>query len=202
MVIKEIVHIVDDEPLVRMALKQVLEAKNYDCRVYETAEKYVEALPVPPVGCALIDIQMNDMNGMNGLELEAELRNRGQMLPIIFISGNGTIPMAVDAVKRGVFHFLEKPFSAERLLDLVSNAVAESRESAATVILLKKLTPREREIFNLLANGMINKVIAAKLDISQGTVEFHRSRVMTKLSARGLEDIILLSKKAAGRVVQ
>ena len=141
------------------------------------------------------------MPGMTGLEVQAELLNRDVSIPIIFISGDSRYNEVVDAVRDGAFYFLQKPFSRSELLSQVREAIAESRrrqeksiQSAHYDDLLDKLTGREMEVYRLFTDGHTNRVIAEKLEISNGTVEFHRANMMKKLGAASLSDLIEISR--------
>ena len=141
------------------------------------------------------------MPGMTGLEVQAELLNRDVSIPIIFISGDSRYNEVVDAVRDGAFYFLQKPFSRSELLSQVREAIAESRrrqeksiQSAHYDDLLDKLTGREMEVYRLVTDAHTNRVIAEKLEISNGTVEFHRANMMKKLGAASLSDLIEISR--------
>jgi FixJ family two-component response regulator len=139
------------------------------------------------------------MPGMSGLELQAELKRREISLPIIFITGHGDIPMAVEAMRQGAVDFIRKPFRDQELLDRIDEALvleAQSRDHLARIEAMRdkvaRLTPRETEVFERVANGQANKVIAIDLEISERTVEIHRSQVMHKTGARSLADLVKL----------
>jgi RNA polymerase sigma factor (sigma-70 family) len=145
------------------------------------------------------------MPGLGGLELQQELLNRGNTLPVIFITGHGDVPMAVEAMQKGAVDFIQKPFRDQDLLDRISDALKSDREqrearSANAVVAerVAKLTNREREVFDLVVTGKPNKVIAYELGVSQRTVEIHRARVMEKMQARSLADLVKMHLAGGG----
>jgi len=191
------VFIVDDDDAVRDSLSLLLTAEGFDVVSFESGDAFLLANPANVTGCILLDIRMP---GTSGIEVQDELMKRESGLPIIFITGHGDVPMAVDAMHKGAFDFLQKPFRNEELVERVGQALAssiadqdvnkrrqEARDRYAT------LTPREREVMDMVAQGAANKVIAMDLDLSQRTVEIHRSRVMEKMGARSLAALVKMS---------
>ena len=177
-----------------MSLSLLMESESIPSRSYESAQAFVEAFDSGKEGCLLLDIRMP---GMSGLELRDWLNERGAQLPIIFITGHGDVPMAVDAMKRGAVDFIQKPFRDEELLERVRQAMdssAQQRESQAQINTWKQrldsLTPREREVMTQVVSGLPNKVIAQDLAISQRTVEIHRARVMHKMKVRSIAELV------------
>lgn len=183
------VHIIDDDKELGSALYALLGKLSIPSNTYNSAEKFVNSMPHSEIGCILLDMRME---GMSGLELQAKLNRQNCRLPIIFLTGHGTIRIAVEAVKRGAFEFLEKPFNNERLVQLVKAAINKSEKDFSKRQKLHSLTPREKEVFDLIIAGKTNKVVANKLGISLSTIEFHRANIMKKLNARSLEELIKL----------
>lgn len=192
----EHVYIVDDDPDIRASLGLLLEAEGMTPRCLETPEALLATVTPDDAGCLLLDIRLP---GMDGLALQSALKRQGIALPIIFISGHGDIPMAVEAVSTGALDFLEKPLDEDQLLEQVHRALAEDREArrhaqdqAAIDERLARLTDREREVMELMLMGRLNKLIADNLGLSVRTVEIHRARVLEKLEARNAPEMVRL----------
>lgn len=192
----EKVFIVDDDEAVRDAIGMLLETVDIPYVAYPDALSFLEQADLNNVNCLVLDIRMP---GMSGLELQEKLAAMKVELPIVFITGHGDIPMAVEAMRRGAVDFLRKPFRDQELLDRIQEALsrdAHHRDQAADSDQLKSriadLTPRELEVFRRVAKGQANKVIAIELGISERTVEIHRSNVMQKTSSRSLADLVRL----------
>lgn len=188
------VHIVDDDDAIRDALSLLMQAESIPYQTYASAEKFLDQHAQSKLGCLLLDVRMP---GMNGLELIDLLKEQDVSIPVIFITGHGDVSMAVRAMKAGATDFIEKPFDNERLLSLVSNCLVEcvglnntSQHRHEMEARLARLTKREREVMELLVNGKQNKIIAQELNISPRTVELHRSRVMEKLHAHSLSELV------------
>lgn len=188
------VYLIDDDDAVRDSLSMLLSSVNIKHQTFGDALEFLEFYKEEMRGCAVVDIRMP---GMNGLELQKELNKRNSGLPIIFITGHGDIPMAVEAIRKGAIDFMRKPVREQDLLDRINEAMnIESNEHVSKQRLniqktaLKTLTKREAEVFSLVAIGLANKVIALDLNISERTVEVHRAQVMKKLSARSLADLV------------
>lgn len=188
------VFIVDDDPAIRVGMQALLESVNLKHEIFASADEFLQHEEQHHSGCLVLDIRMP---GLGGLELQDELISRGSTLPIIFITGHGDVPMAVDAMQKGAVDFIQKPFRDQELLDRIREALTtdrkrrEERERHAQVDRrLQRLTKREREVFELVVTGKPNKVIAFDLDVSQRTVEIHRARVMEKMEARSLADLV------------
>ena len=188
------IFVVDDDPHVRDSLAMLLEAAGYAPRSFESAAAFLASDAPTARGCLVVDVQMPEMNG---LELQNELAARRSPLTVIIMTGHGDIPIAVQAMKAGAVDFLEKPFDEEVLLDSVRRALerassaadhADAARDAQTHLAL--LTERESEVLNLIVAGKANKVIAYELSISPRTVEIHRSRVMEKMGASNLADLV------------
>ena len=186
--------IVDDDEAVRSALKLLLKTLGVPVLAYGSAQEFLAAFDPQRQGCLVLDIRMP---GMSGLELQQELNARGALAPIIFITGHGDVPMAVEAMQHGAMDFLQKPFRDQDLLDRINKALEKDR--AGREILgqreriqarIADLTPREREVLALVTAGKANKVIAADLNLSQRTVEIHRAHVMEKMGANSLAHLV------------
>jgi two-component system response regulator FixJ len=190
----ETVFIVDDDPAIRIAMQALMDSVNIQHEIFSSADEFLQNESQHRTGCLVLDIRMP---GIGGLDLQEELIARGNMMPIIFISGHGDIPMAVAAMQKGAVDFIQKPFRDQELLDCVRLALRtgkqqreEHEQSAKISHLLQKLTDRERDVFDLVVTGKANKVIGYELGVSQRTVEIHRSRVMEKMQARSLADLV------------
>lgn len=191
------IHIVDDDDAIRDALSLLMQAENIPYQTYSSAEEFLDQHAQLKLGCLLLDIRMP---GMNGLELLDLLNKQDVSIPVIFITGHGDVAMAVNAMKAGATDFIEKPFDNERLLSIVNNCLVEcvalnntSQHRQELESRLARLTKREQEVMELLVDGKQNKVIAQELNISPRTVELHRSRVMEKLHAHSLSEIVRIA---------
>jgi len=179
--------IVDDDGAVRDAISLWLTCNGYHSRCFEHAEDFINHYSSDWQGCIIADIRMP---GMNGLELQSHLNHLGCVLPLVFITGHGTVPMAVEAMRHGALDYLRKPVDEQQLLRLVEQAFALDQGRVNQTQRLASLTPRERQVAQLVVDGLANKVIAANLSISQRTVEVHRSNVMTKLAVKALPELV------------
>jgi len=193
-VAKQQVLIVDDDPAVRDAISLWLDCNGYSTRCFEHAEDFINQHSTDLRGCIVADIRMP---GMNGLELQTHLNQLGCELPLVFITGHGTVPMAVEAIRNGALDYLRKPVDEQQLLQLVDQAftldqvrTAQRQAHAAHTQQLASLTRRESQVAQLVVAGLANKVIAADLGISERTVEVHRSNVMTKLAVKTLPELV------------
>jgi two-component system response regulator TtrR len=187
------VFIVDDDDAFRDSLGWLLESASHTIRTFASGEAFLQAYRGEP-GCLLLDIRMP---GISGLALQQELNRRGLRLPIIVITGHGDIAMAVSAIKNGAVDFIEKPFDDRVLLDHVTRALTlaerwhqASRQRQQVLALWETLSRREKQVMELVVSGMANKVIAEALDISPKTVEVHRARVMSKMRADSLPELV------------
>ena len=194
------VYIVDDDAAVRDSLRMMLQAAGYQVRTFSQASQFLADAELDR-GCLIADIRMPEMSG---LELQEELVRRKAEIPVIIITGHGDIPLAVRAMSAGAIDFIEKPFERERMLGSIEKAMqvgtknqSRGAEIRAALDLLQQLTPREKSVLEELVKGHANKVIANVLDISPRTVEIHRARIMSKLHARSLSDIVRTSLAAA-----
>jgi FixJ family two-component response regulator len=188
------VFIVDDEEEVRDSLKMLIESVGLVAETYESAQAYLDGFDASRPGCLILDVRMK---GMSGLSLQEHLKQEALHPPIIIITGHGDVQMAVRAVKAGASEFLEKPFNEQQLLDSIHIAIEQDAEQRGKVSRLaeiqmrvNRLTEREKEVMELIVNGMLNKNIAGELNISQSTVEAHRSKVMDKMEAKTLSDLM------------
>lgn len=191
------IHIVDDDEAIRSSLNMLFSSIDLEVTTHIDGKAfmgYLEKNNMEHIGCIVLDIRMP---GLSGVEVHKQLRDRGFSNPVIFITGHGDVPMAVQAMHEGAFDFIEKPFRDQDLLDRVSAAIAEvesQTQTRATVneyqTRYESLTPREKEIMSMIVAGHANKVVAADLNLSQRTVEIHRSRVMEKMKARSLAELV------------
>jgi len=191
-------HIVDDEDVIRDALAWLAQSRGLEARGHAGGQAFLDAIgtPDPDGDCVLLDVRMPDMNGIAVFD---QLVARGLLarLPVIFLTGHGDVPMAVDSLKRGAFDFFEKPFNDNVLMDRVEEALAASRksaESAAVQARLATLSVREREVLDLILAGMMNKVVADKLGISMRTVEVHRAHIFDKMQVKTAVELAGLLK--------
>ncbi len=200
-----IVHVVDDEAAIRDSLAMLLRSVGLASRTWTGAREFLAGYAPDGPACLIADVRMP---GMSGLELQEALRARGETLPVIIVTGHGDVAMAVRAMKNGAADFLEKPFNDQTLLDTVHRALATvgtgpgaaasptsvaATDRAAVLARLQALTPREREVMELVAEGRPNKVVATRLGLSTRTVEVHRAKVMEKMGARSLADLVRMA---------
>ena len=195
-----LIYVVDDDEAVRDSLSVLLEARGYTVRTFPSAIEFLDAAPTLRLGCLIADIRMP---GIDGLELQQRLIERALPFPLIVITGHGDVPLAVRAMKAGAIDFIEKPFAAETILDSVEAGLArlsgpreEDPLAKRAIERLQLLSPREREVLQGLLSGLPNKSIAYDLAISPRTVEIHRARVMEKMGARSLSELIRMSLAA------
>ena len=194
---KGTVYVVDDDEAVRDSLQWLLEGKGYRVRCFDSAESFLSRYDAREVACLLVDIRMG---GMTGLELQARLIEIRSPLPIVFITGHGDVPMAVDTMKKGAMDFIQKPFNeadlvrlVEQMLEHAKDSFAESQLAANRDSLLSKLTMRESQVLERIVAGRLNKQIADDLGISIKTVEAHRANIMEKLSANTVADLLKIA---------
>nr|WP_286206650.1 response regulator transcription factor [Thauera linaloolentis] len=191
---EQIIHVVDDDEALRDSMTWMLEGNGYRVLTYESAEAFLRVCRPDMAGCVVLDVRMP---GMSGLEMFEELGRRRCTLPVVFITGHGDVPMAVSALKKGAVDFIEKPFSERDMLRLIEQCLMLERDSrdkrlqeADTARRLEHLTQREREVLDLIIVGKLNKQIADVLGISIKTVEVHRARVMEKMGANSLAELV------------
>lgn len=194
---KQKVFIVDDDEAMRDSLGMLMKSVGFNYEVYESAQAFLDSCSKDASGCLVLDIRMP---GMSGLELQTKLQTMKLDIPIIFITGHGDVPMAVEAMKKGAFDFFQKPFRDQALLDRISQTLEQTRqlqqkheERQQILKRLETLTSREHEIMNLVVEGVGNKVIATDLGISQRTVELHRAHVMQKMQANSLAHLVQMA---------
>jgi two-component system, LuxR family, response regulator FixJ len=188
------IFVVDDDSAVRDALKLLLRSVGQAVETYGSAQEFLDAYSEDRPGCLVLDIRMP---GMSGLELQQKLNEKHSILPIIFITGHGDVPMAVEAMQAGAVDFIQKPFRDQDLIDRINQALEKDGSNRAALgerndirRRLETLTPREREVLDLVVHGKANKVIAGDLKLSQRTVEIHRARVMEKMQASSLAHLV------------
>lgn len=192
--IQQTVYVVEDDEAVRDSLELLLKSDGKTVRTFESGTAFLRDYSDEMAGCIVLDIRMP---GMDGMELQKKLNERHSLLPIIFVTGHGDVPMAVDAMKEGAADFIQKPYHEEALLEKIEAALVQDRdqrkslgEKQEIVRRIHTLTPREAEIMDRMIAGQANKVIAIELDISQRTVEIHRSRVMHKMGTHSLAHLV------------
>ena len=188
------VYVVDDDDAVRDSLRMLLKSAGVHAETCASAQEFLSSYDASQPGCLVLDVRMP---GMSGLEMQHELNLRGVTMPVIFITGHGDIPMAVEAMQHGAFDFLQKPFRDQDLLDRIQRAIAKDAEVRKSLgeherinAHLSELTPREREVLDLLTQGLQNKSIAQKLSVSPRTIEIHRARVMEKMNAHSVAELV------------
>lgn len=187
-----VVFVVDDDPAVRDSIAMLVRADGLEARTFESARSFLAGWEHTDESCVIIDLRLPDLSG---LELQERLAATGDAPPIIFLTGFGTVPTAVHALKAGALDFLEKPFDPAALLARVHEALARDRERRSELRRLEALTRREREILEYVAGGDTSKLIAANLGISVRTVELHRARGMRKLAVRSVAELVPLMQR-------
>ena len=191
------VFVVDDDQAVRDSLGLLLRSMGQKARLFDSAQAFLDDYDPGMAGCIVLDIRMP---GMSGMELQQKLKTMHCTVPIIFVTGHGDVPMAVEAMHHGAFDFIQKPFRDQELLDRINQALTWDHEHRSdedyrrgVLERFQNLTPREREVMDCVVRGLANKVIAMDLSLSQRTVEIHRARVMEKMNARSLADLVRMS---------
>jgi two-component system response regulator FixJ len=189
-----IVFIVDDDEAVRNSLRLLVKSVGLTATALASAQEFLAGYDPLQPGCLVLDVRMP---GMSGLELQQRLNMRGAVIPVIFITGHGDVPMAVEAMQHGAFDFLQKPFRDQDLMDRIQRALESDRANRAELGERSRireqhetLTPREREVLALVTSGKANKIMAADLGLSQRTIEIHRARVMEKMGASSLAHLV------------
>ena len=200
---KEFVYIVDDDEAVRDSLRWLLEGNGFSVKVFSNAEELLDFSKTQShgmVGCLILDVRMP---GITGVELHDVLLKEGINIPVIFITGHGSVSLAVKSMKKGAIDFLEKPFSDEEICKLVDSSLQKARDvsdkrevNLKAQELLAKLTPRENQVLERITAGRLNKQIADDLNISIKTVEAHRANIMTKVEARTVAELIKIALTA------
>lgn len=198
------VFVVDDDDAVRESLAFLLKSVGLKVESFPSAQDFLKSYNPARAGCLVLDIRMP---GMSGLELQEKLKQMESMLPIIFITGHGDVPMAVKAIKAGAADFVQKPFRDQELIDRIrevleedASARVEKLQKAEILKRIDSLTEREREVMEQVVDGKANKVVAIDLNVSQRTVEIHRANVMDKMKARSLAQLVRLVMKARGEL--
>jgi FixJ family two-component response regulator len=195
-----LVHIVDDDASFRTTTGRLLRVCGYEVAMYESAEQLLERLPDDArPSCILLDVKIP---GLSGPELQDRLAELGSTLPIVFLTGHGDVPTTVRAIKAGAEDFLTKPVAKDALIDAIERAVARSRamreksdQLTALRTLISALTPRERQVFEQVARGKMNKQIAVELGTTERTIKAHRQKVMEKLRAESLAELVLIAER-------
>lgn len=192
--LKPTVFVVDDDDAIRDSMSMLLKTVGLQCETYPSAKDFLDAYDHDRPGCLVLDIRMP---GMSGMELQELLNERHAITPIVFITGHGDVPMAVEAMQGGAVDFIQKPFRDQDLIDRINTALEGDRqlreelgEKQELMRRYETLTPREQEVLALVAKGHANKVAAYELGVSQRTIEIHRARVMEKMQARSLAQLV------------
>lgn len=188
------VFIVDDDEAVRGSLRLLIKSVGLIPTALGSAREFLEKYDPAQPGCLVLDVRMPEMSG---LELQEQLNRQGAVIPVIFITGHGDVPMAVEAMQAGAFDFLQKPFRDQDLIDRIQRALEKDRVNRSVLNerslireRLESLTPREHEVLEMVSSGKPNKIMAADLGVSQRTVEIHRARVMEKMGASSLAQLV------------
>jgi FixJ family two-component response regulator len=199
-----IVFVLDDDLSVREAVRSLIRSVGLRCETFASVAEFLRYPRSEEPACLILDVQLP---GRSGLDLPSELSEAGLEIPIVFITGHGTIPMSVRAMKAGAVEFLTKPFSEQELLDAIGQALQRDRsaravrsEQSALRDRFATLTPREREVFTLVVAGRMNKEIAAELGTVEQTIKQHRGRVMAKLGVRSVADLVRVAERIAERI--
>jgi two-component system, LuxR family, response regulator FixJ len=194
------VYVIDDDEAMRDSLSFLLESAGFDVTLFESALKFLDALPELAFGCVVSDVRMP---GLDGIELLKRMKARPGAFPIIIMTGHGDIPLAVEAMKLGAIDFLEKPFEDDRLITMIEMAIRQAEPAAKSEALtqdivarIATLSPRERQVMDGLIAGLSNKLIARDYDISPRTIEVYRANVMTKMQANSLSELVRLAMRA------
>jgi FixJ family two-component response regulator len=196
---RPIVFVVDDDPDVCVSMKRLIRSLGLEVQTFNSAQDFLRTKRPDAPGCLVLDVRLPDLSG---LDLQQELAKTNVDLPVVFVTGHADIPMSVRAMKAGAVEFLTKPFREQDLLEAIQHAIGQhrtSRERRAEISELQQrqdsLTPREREVFPLVASGLLNKQIADKLGASETTVKIHRGQLMRKMKADSLADLVRMSER-------
>jgi two-component system, LuxR family, response regulator FixJ len=194
------VYVIDDDEAMRDSLNFLLDSANFNVTLFETALKFLDALPGLEFGCVVSDVRMP---GLDGIELLKRMKAGHSSFPIVIMTGHGDVPLAVEAMKQGAVDFLEKPFEDDRLIGMIEAAIRQAEPSLRSEALTQdiaarvaSLSPRERQVMDGLIAGLSNKLIARDYDISPRTIEVYRANVMTKMQANSLSELVRLAMRA------
>jgi FixJ family two-component response regulator len=197
---KPVVFIVDDDASVRQSLERLILSMGLAAQSFASAAQFLQSGHREETGCLILDVRMPEVSG---LDLQEKLAGAGILLPIVFISGHGTVPMSVRAMKAGAVDFLQKPFDEQELIDAVYRAIdrcrqgkAEREELQEIQARVRSLTPREHEVLACVITGMLNKNVADRLAMAEKTVKVHRASAMKKMGARSVADLVRMAEKA------
>lgn len=197
--VESMVYVVDDDVSIRASLEDLLASVGLTCMTFGSAREFVEARRPDAPGCLILDVRMP---GMSGLDFQDEMLRSGILLPVVFITAHGDIPMSVRAMKAGALEFLTKPFREQDLLDAIARGLRNDRERREAAAVLANLQGRhaslsegERDVMNLVVTGLLNKQIAARLGVSEVTVKVRRGALMRKMKADSLADLVRLSER-------
>jgi len=200
---RPIVFVVDDDPAVSVSMKRLIRSLGLEVQTFSSAQDFLRTKRPDAPGCLVLDVRLPDLSG---LDLQQELAKANVDLPIVFVTGHADIPMSVRAMKAGAVEFLTKPFREQDLLEAIQHAIGQhrtSRQQRAEISELQQrqdlLTPREREVFPLVASGLLNKQIAHQLGASEKTIKIHRSQLMRKMKANSLADLVRMSERLTFR---
>lgn len=191
------VFVVDDDAAMRKSLRWLIESVGLEVETFGSANEFLESYDATQIGCLVLDVRMP---GMSGLDLQEHLQSQRFALPVLIVTGHADVPMAVRALKAGAFDFIEKPFNDQVMLERVQKAIehamrirAEAEQRAEIDQRIETLTPRERQVMEMVVNGMANKQVAAELGLSEKTIEVHRKHVMDKMRAGNVADLIRMA---------
>ena len=194
------VYVIDDDEAMRDSLNFLLDSANFNVTLFETALRFLEALPGLTFGCVVSDVRMP---GLDGIELLKQMKADQSRFPIVIMTGHGDVPLAVEAMKQGAVDFLEKPFEDDRLIGMIEGAIRQAEPSLKSESItqdiaarIATLSPRERQVMDGLIAGFSNKLIARDYDISPRTIEVYRANVMTKMQANSLSELVRLAMRA------
>jgi len=197
------IFVVDDDDGMRRALGTLLSTVGYKTALFALPSQFLARFKADEPGCLILDIRMPEMSG---LEVQQQLNRVGAMLPVIFITGHGDVPMAVQAMKEGAFQFIQKPFRDQELLDHINHALQFDRDNRKDLAAraevqrrVETLTPREKQVMDLVVEGQANKVMAIDLGLSERTVEIHRAKVMEKMGARSVAHLVKMNLTLTGK---
>jgi FixJ family two-component response regulator len=197
---KGTVYVVDDDPSVRRSLARLARAAGYEAQAFASAGEFLASEDLRATGCLVLDVRMP---GLSGMDLQEEMRKTGRAMPIVFLTGHGDVPTSVEAMKKGAVDFLTKPVNDEELLAAIAAAIRKAAQDQAARTEAQEvrrryesLSPREQEVLRYVLTGMLNKQIALALHIAEKTVKVHRGRVMEKMRAESVAELVRMTQKA------